>query len=199
VEYRLAPEAPFPAAQDDCFDVLRWITGGGLGAGVDASRVGVAGDSAGGHLSAVMALMARDAGIALKFQLLLCPVTDARMAQQSYALYGEGHLLTRANMRWFNSNYSGGEGPSAAGDNWMISPLVAPDLVGLAPAAVITASCDILCDEGQAYARRLEEAGVPTSSKCYQGQLHTFFNFPTCVKEAKPALDYFGALLRQAL
>jgi len=196
VEYRLAPEHPMPAASDDCFAVLRWLAAGNL-PGTRADRIAVAGDSAGGHLAAVMAHLACKSGIPLRLQALLCPVTDARMGRESYELFAEGHLLTTPRMEWFNKSYSG-EDPAS----WLASPLLAPDdqFRGLAPALVVTASHDILRDEGAAYAGRLRSLSRgPVEHKLYGGQVHDFFLFPGAIQGAVPAVAEIAAAVARAL
>ena len=162
VGYRLAPEHPFPAAPEDCFAATRWAAEHVDRLGGDAGRIAVAGDSAGGNLAAVVALMARDAGgPALAAQLLIYPGTDFAGGYPSETENAEGFFLTRADMEWFREQYLAGADPSDP----RLSPIAAPDLSGLPPAVVATAEFDPLRDQGDAYARALEEAGVPVIAR----------------------------------
>jgi acetyl esterase len=193
VDYRLAPEAPFPAAVDDCITVTRWVHAYAAELVVDPSRLAVAGDSAGGNLAAVVSLAARDGGPAIAFQLLIYPAVDAHMTAASIKENGEGYFLTETDMVWFYGHYA----PDR--DDWRASPLLAKDLSGLPPALVITAGYDPLRDEGEAYAERLREAGVPTELVRFDGMIHGFFGMGTQIDEARRAVDLAGATLRDAL
>ena len=174
VDYRMGPEHPFPAAVDDCVAAVRWLAEHGREIGVDPGRLAVGGDSAGGNLAAVAALTARDeGGPALRHQLLVYPVTDYRCRGPSYERYARGYgTLEAESMRWFRRHYLGG--PDGA-DDWRASPLLAADLSGLPPALVITAECDVLRDEGVAYAERLAESGTPCEHAPFPGMIHGFF------------------------
>ena len=174
VDYRTAPEEPFPAAVDDCAAALRWVAEHGGGIGADPERIAVGGDSAGGNLTAVVALVARDeGGPALRHQLLVYPVTDYRCHGPSYERYARGYgMLEAESMLWYRRHYLGGS--EGAGD-WRASPLLAADHSGLAPALVITAECDVLRDEGVAYAERLAAAGTPCVHVPFAGMIHGFF------------------------
>lgn len=196
VDYRLAPEHPSPAALDDCLAALMWTVENFELLGVDASRVAIGGDSAGGHLAALVCQRVRaDFGPDIDFQLLVYPVTDMTQSHPSIAENAEGYLLTRDTMEWFRQHYLGdGDRTDPA-----VSPWHAPDLSGLPPALVITAEFDPLRDEGEAYAARLQEAGVPTTLMRFDGQIHGFFAMPTLLDDAKVALDAAGAALRAAL
>ena len=166
VEYRLAPEHPFPAGFDDCFTATQWA------ARTLPQPVGVGGDSAGGNLAAVVALRSRDeGGPDLAYQLLVYPDVDSEMTFPSIKENGEGLFLYEVDIRWFKQSYLAGRDPRHP----YISPLHADDLSGLPPAYVVVAEYDPLRDETEAYARRLEEAGVPVTVKRYDGQLHAFF------------------------
>ncbi|HEX3538545.1 MAG TPA: alpha/beta hydrolase [Stellaceae bacterium] len=196
VEYRMGPEHKFPAAVEDCVAATEWAADNAAVLGVDPVRIAVGGDSAGGNLAAVVALVARDRGRPrLAHQLLIYPATDGGMGHASIERYGEGHLLTRATMRWFYEQYL--RGPEDVGD-WRVSPLRAPDLAGVAPALVLTAEYDPLCDEGDAYARRLEAAGVPVRHRRIEGQIHGFVGNGKIIRAAAPALDEAAAALRAA-
>ena len=174
VDYRMGPEHPFPAAVEDCFAVVRQLAEHGGRIGADPERIAVGGDSAGGNLAAVAALLARDeGGPALRCQLLVYPVTDYRCRGASYERYAQGYgVLEAESMRWFQRHYLGG--PDAA-DDWRASPLLAPDHAGLPPALVVTAECDVLHDEGAAYAGRLAGAGTPCEHAPFAGMIHGFF------------------------
>jgi acetyl esterase len=197
VDYRLAPESKFPEAIDDCYAALNWVRNNADELGVDPDRLAVSGDSAGGNLAAALAIKARDeGGPALRFQLLVYPVTDHRFDTVSYRDNGEGYLLTTDMMRWFWDHYLG---PSTDDDHHLVSPLRAEDLTGLPPAMVITAEYDPLRDEGEAYAARLAEAGVPVTHKRYDGQIHAFWQMPGLFPAAYQAADDAAAELCKAL
>lgn len=175
VDYRLAPEHPFPAPLDDVSAVLRWVHDHAdeLGA---PPRIAVGGDSAGGNLSAAAALRARDeGGPPLAFQLLVYPVTDSAADTESYREFGEGYFLTAEAMAWYWNAYQ--PDPARRADP-LCSPRRADDLSGLPPALVITASCDPLRDEGEAYAARLRDAGVPVEAHRQPDSFHGFFSLP---------------------
>jgi acetyl esterase len=184
VDYRLAPEAPFPAAVEDSWAATQWVEREALKLGGDASRLVVAGDSAGGNLAAALALRARDSGLDLALQVLVYPVTDSDLDSESYLRLATGLNLTRAKMEWYWEQYLGG----ADGSHPEASPLRAPDLAGVAPALVQTAEHDPLLSEGEAYAARLAEAGVPVTLTRYEGVIHGFIRMPALVAEADFAL-----------
>ena len=170
-DYRLAPEHKFPAAVEDCRAVLSFIRDSAGELGIDASRIAVAGDSAGGNLAAVLALLAREDSCPLTAQLLLYPNTDAAQTADSYRRFGEGFGLTASTMAWFRDHYVRDVSDI---EDWRVSPLRAKNLAGAAPAFVAVAGHDILVDEGEAYARRLEADGVPVVLKHWPGQIHGF-------------------------
>jgi len=197
VDYRLAPEHKFPAAADDAWAATRWIAAHAAELGVDADRLAVGGDSAGGNLAAVVALLAREAGgprIAL--QILLYPVTDLVSESQSYADLADGYMLTRDSMRWFRAQYLAKEQDAA---DWRVSPLRAPSLAGLPPALVVTAGYDPLRDEGEAYARRLREAGVSVDAVSFGGMIHGFVPMGRLIDTAFRGVSLITGSLRQAL
>ncbi len=174
VDYRLAPEHPFPAPVDDAIAAFRDIAEHAADHGLDPARIAVGGDSAGGNISAVVSqVTTAEKGPAPAFQLLIYPAVDATREWPSYELFGEGFLLTRDDMRWFWGHYLPAE---ADRSDTRISPLLADDLTGLPPAYVTTAGFDALRDEGEAYAERLREAGVPVTLRRHPGLVHGFAN-----------------------
>ena len=172
VDYRLAPENPFPAAPEDCYTATQWVAAHAAKFQGDPSRLAVGGDSSGGNLAAVVALMARDrSGPKLVFQLMLFPATDFRLSTPSMEELGKGYTVTKPQMIWIRNNYL----PDVADwTNPLASPLLAPDLSGLPPALIITAEYDPLRDDGELYGKRLQEAGVPAKISRYDGMLHDF-------------------------
>jgi len=197
VDYRLAPEHRYPAAAEDCFAATKWVAAHANELGVDPKRTAIGGDSAGGNLTAVVAQMARDRrGPALRFQLLIYPVTDADFTRASYRENAEGYLLSTKAMEWFWGHYV--PEPSQRTEAYA-SPLQAKDLAGLPPAFVITAEYDPLRDEGEAYAKRLAQAGVPTECKRYDGAIHGFFSMGLLAQVARDAVDDAVAALRAGL
>jgi acetyl esterase len=196
VEYRLAPEHKCPAAVEDAYAAARWVAKQGESIGADPSRLAVGGDSAGGNLAAAVSLMARDRGEFLPcLQLLIYPITDYNLDTPSYRENADGYVLTRSQMRWFWDCYlareEDGYGP-------YVSPLRADDLSGLPPALVITAEYDPLRDEGEAYAARLREAGVPVTHTRYKGMIHPFLRRTAIFDQAKAALKQVTDSLKQA-
>ena len=195
VDYRLAPEHKFPAAVKDCLAATEWLAENGDQLRIDRSRLAIGGDSAGGNLAAVVSLIARDRGTPkLRGQLLFYPALDFGMKQASYQRFAEGHLLTEATMRWFAEAYL--RGPNDVGD-WRVSPLRARDLSGLPPAYVLTAGYDPLCDEGIAYARRLQESAISVQHRHVGGQIHGFLLMGKIVRAADPALDDIADALKK--
>ena len=173
IDYRLAPEHPFPAAVEDARAALRWAFANAAALGADSTKVGVGGDSAGGNLAAVVAqLAARDGGPAPALQLLIYPATDFSARRRSRELFGDGFLLTNSEMDWFETNYLGPERTHARDPR--ASPLLAEDLSGLAPAYVVTAAFDPLRDEGEEYAEALRAAGTPVAMRRFPGFIHAF-------------------------
>ena len=175
VGYRLAPEAAFPAALDDCYAALEWAAREAPPLGGDPRRLAVGGDSAGGNLAAAVALVARDrGGPAISHQILIYPVTDCAFETPSYEEFAEGYWMSRDDMRWVWECYIGED--AAYADDPRASVLRAADLAGLPPAVIVTAGCDVLRDEGNRYAERLFEAGVPVRLLEYPGQIHGFWS-----------------------
>jgi acetyl esterase len=201
VDYRLAPEHRFPAAADDCAAAARWAVANAHALGADPRRVVLAGDSAGGNLAAVVALDLRDAGgPSVAGQLLLYPVTDHPMAgHASYDAFADGFGLTRDAMVWFWDHYLGGplDAARAAALPARAVPLRATDLRGLPPAMVLTAGHDVLRDEGEAYARRLRDAGVDTVFERHAGMHHGFFNWGGVLDGADRAMAQACGWIRE--
>jgi acetyl esterase len=193
VDYRLAPEHPFPAAAEDAFAAYEWAAANPDRLGADRARIGVGGDSAGANLSAAVCLMARDAGLSLPaMQLLIYPVTETAGTASSRRTFGEGFLLTRADMDWFEEHYLP---PGVDRDDPRVALLNATDLSGLPPAYVAVAGFDPLRDEGEAYAERLREAGVQVALRRHPGLIHTFANLAAICPSAREAmLEAAGAL-----
>jgi acetyl esterase len=195
VDYRMGPEHKFPAAVEDCVAATRWVAAQAVALGVDAARIAVGGDSAGGNLATVVAITLRDAGgPPLVFQALVYPATDQRMDAASHTSFAQGYLLTRDNMLWYRDNYLS----SADYDDWRASPIRAADLARLPPAHIITAGYDPLRDEGRAYSERLVAAGVPVLYECFEGMAHGFLTMGGVVAAANHALYRIGQSLAQA-
>ncbi|MCF9020450.1 MULTISPECIES: alpha/beta hydrolase [Pseudomonas syringae group] len=174
VNYTPSPEAHYPTAINQAYAATRWVAEHGKEINVDGKRLAVAGNSVGGNMAAVVALMAKEKGTpALRYQVLLWPVTDANFNTASYDQYAEGHFLTRNMMKWFWDNYTT---DAAQRNEIYASPLRATteQLKGLPPALVQTASADVLRDEGEAYARKLDQAGVPVTAVRYNGMIHDY-------------------------
>ena len=196
VDYRRAPEAQFPAAAEDCFAALRQVAANAARLGGDPARLAVAGDSAGGNLAAVCALMAREAGApALAFQLLIYPVVDCDLDGGTYATLGNAPVLNRDRMVYFWDSYV--PDPERRAD-WRCSPLRAATHAGLPPALVIGAGIDPLYGEGVAYARKLRAAGVDAEHLPFPRMTHAFFQAPGVLDDARAAVDAAGAALRRA-
>lgn len=196
VDYRLAPEHPFPAAIDDANAALGALAGMAAALGLDPARVGVGGDSAGGTLAAVAAITARDNdGPRLMFQMLLYPVCDLAMDTPSHAAFATGHLLTAATLKWFHQHYL----VNADAGDWRASPLRAARFAGLPPALVLTASHDPLCDEGEAYARRLIEASVTVTTWRVPGMLHGFLPMDKMISDTVPTIRTVARFLALGL
>lgn len=196
VDYRLAPESRYPVAVDDAYAALRWVVANAGALGIDPGRVAVGGDSAGGNLATVMTLLARErGGPEIVHQVLIYPVTDHDLDTASYRENATGYVLTREGMRWFWNHYL--TRPEQAKEPHA-SPLRAPSLGGLPAALVLTAECDPLRDEGEAYAARLREAGVPVTLTRYDGMFHGFFRMTRFLDQAGAAVDEVARALRAA-
>jgi acetyl esterase len=199
VDYRLAPEHRFPAAADDAVAALAWVAANATALSLDASRIAVGGDSAGGNLAAVAALAARDnGGPHLRYQLLIYPVTDLRRGSDSYRARATGYTLGADSMAYFCAHYLGEEEAGLAMD-WRASPLLHPDLSRLPPALVLVAEYDPLHDEGVQYAHALSAAGSPATLVNFERQMHGFILMGGVIDEANTAVRLCAGQLRQAL
>lgn len=197
VDYRLAPEHKFPAAVEDADAALRYVAEHPDEFDIDPKRIAVGGDSAGGNLATVACLIARDrGGTQPAFELLVYPLVDYQDQRPSLREFAQGYFLTRPMLDYFWAHYL--EKP-ADGQHPHASPINAASLAGLPPAMVITAECDPIRDQGEAYAKRLLESGVPVSSKRYEGAIHVFFNLAGVVDLGKQAIEDAGAALKAAL
>lgn len=195
VDYRLAPEHPFPAPHDDCWAATTWLAEHTAELGADPAKLVVAGDSAGGNLAAGVALRARDEGLPLAFQLLIYPCIDTDFTRRSMIDNGTGYFLNTSDMIWFWDHFV----PAEHRDNPYAVPMRAADVSGLAPALVITAEYDPLRDEGDAWANRLADAGVSVQSTCYPGVVHGFVSRWEQMALALQAHDELGVAVRAAL
>lgn len=196
VDYRLAPEHPFPAAVDDATAATRWVAGNASAINGDPARIAVGGDSAGGNLAAVVARLLRDRQEhPLVYQLLVYPVTNYDFSTASYQENAAGYGLTKNGMKWFWDHYLQAD---ADGRHPHASPLLALDLQGLPPALVITAEYDPLRDEGESYAACLREAGVAVQATRYDGMIHGFFTLGGALDQGKEAIDEAAQALRAA-
>ena len=197
VDYRMSPEQRFPVAVDDCVAATYWVRREAASLGIDAARLAVGGDSAGGNLAAVVAIVARDAGdLPIAYQLLIYPATDQRRGAPSHTSNGQGYLLTTDSMKYFHDHYL----PDAARDlDWRASPLLHADLSKLPPALVLTAGYDPLRDEGMQYAERLTDAGSQATYVCFDRQIHGFITMGRVLDEANSAVALCAAELRRAL
>jgi acetyl esterase len=196
VDYRLAPEARFPAAPEDCYAATRWVAANAPELGVDPERIAVGGTSAGANLAAVVPLMARDrGGPALAYQVLVYPITDGSMDTPSYGENAGGYFLTAGAMAWFWKHYINDDRDRS---HPYAAPLHAADLSSLPPALVITAEYDPLRDEGEAYAQRMQAAGVPVTCTRYDGTIHSFVSMAPNLDVGKRAFDQIVTALKDA-
>jgi acetyl esterase len=198
VDYRLSPEHPFPAALDDCYNTVCWIAQNAARLDIDADRIAVAGDSAGGNLAAAVCLRSRQTnGPDIAFQLLIYPVTDSGMDTPSYTENAEGYLLSRTTMAWFWQQYTGNDDSHRL--NALAAPLQADDLSDLPPACIITAEFDPLRDEGRAFAERLKAEGVSAHYEEFAGMIHSFFGMTDTLAAARDAMQLAADQLKTAL
>jgi len=196
VDYRLAPEHKFPAAVEDCLAALRWLALHGREIGADPARIAVGGDSAGGNLGAVCAILARNEGFPkLAFQLLIYPCTAPEPETPSHRKFAEGYLLTRNTITWFYKQYLRSRSDV---NDFRFAPLIADDLSNLPPALVLVAGYDPLRDEGVDYARRLIEAGNRVTLVNYQGMIHGFYLMGAAIDAANRATEQSAQALREA-
>ena len=198
VGYRLAPEHPYPAGLDDVYTAAQWAVREAWTLGADSSRIAVAGDSAGGNLSAAFTQLCRERGdLNLRYQLLIYPVTDiSSFDRQSYTEFGEGYVVTAEEMKWYARHYVPDASKRA---DPLVSPLLCADFAGLPSTHVITAEFDLLRDEGEAYARRLHEAGIPVTCTRFNGMTHGFMSMDGITEKSAEAVAYAAEMLRIAL
>jgi acetyl esterase len=196
VDYRLAPEHPYPAALEDAYAAVLWVAEHAAEIGGDGTRIAVGGDSAGGTLSALVCRLSRDrGGPPIVFQALVYAAGDVERDYPSMREYAEGYLISAETIRWFRAQYFGGRPPDGDDYAW---PLRAPSLAGLPPALVITAGFDPLQDSGNAYGEALRAAGVPVRFLHYDGMVHGFFVYPHYFDRAREAIGEVAASLRTA-
>jgi acetyl esterase len=194
LDYRLAPEHRFPCAVDDSWAALRWLAEHAGSLGLDATRLAVGGDSAGGTLAAATAIHARDIGLLLRLQVLITPGTTAHADTPSHRKFAHGFLLEAETIAWFFDQYIAHEQRS----DWRFAPLEADDVDGVAPACVVLAECDPLVDEGVAYADKLRMAGVPVELDLVRGVTHDFIKMGRVLPEAGASQALIGAALKAA-
>jgi len=196
VDYRLAPEDPFPAALEDAYCVTQWVCEHAGEVRIDPARIAVGGDSFGGTLAAVVCQRAKEcAGPTLALQVLICPVTDLSERSASWSTFGEGYFLERSTLDWAIENYA----PNVDLADHRISPLRARDFSGLPAAHIHTAEFDPFRDEGRAYAEALASAGVPVRYMCHAGMIHHFYCMAGAISYAAPAIAQAGAAIAEAL
>jgi len=194
VDYRLGPEAPFPAAYDDAMASFAWAVANAASLQIDPARIAVGGDSAGGNIAAAMCLGLRGQPAHPDFQLLIYPAVTMRPDTPSYHANGQGYMLTQDAMRWYTANYLRQDHHA---DDWRASPLMASSHAGLPAALVLTAGFDPLRDEGRMYADALSQAGVDTQYLCFERQIHGFVTMGKLIREAHTALDLCGHVLKR--
>jgi acetyl esterase len=196
VDYRMGPEHRFPVAVEDCVEAFSWVQAQAQALHLDASRMAVGGDSAGGNLAAALCLVQREAGRPMPaFQMLIYPATDMRAVAPSHTTNGQGYMLTNDSINWYRGNYIADQ---ADWSDWRASPLLASSHAGLPPALVLTAGFDPLRDEGLQYANALSAAGVPTQYVCFERQIHGFITMGRVIEEAHTAVGLCGVALRRA-
>jgi acetyl esterase len=196
VDYRLAPAHKFPTASNDAWDAFAFVAKEGARLGLDTDRLAVGGDSAGGTLAAVCAILARDAGLPLALQMLIYPGTTAHQDTDSHRRFADGPVLTKALIDFFFGQYVN---TPADRDDWRFAPLLADDVDGVAPAWIGLAECDPVVDEGIAYADKLRAAGVAVDLEIYRGVIHEFLKMGRAIPEALQAQDDAARALREAL
>ena len=197
VDYRMGPEHRFPAAVDDCLAATQWVREHAASLGVNADRLAVGGDSAGGNLAAVVALAARDAGnLPIRFQLLIYPATIQRRVTRSGSVNGQGYLLTADSMRYFHDHYIDDDRHDL---DWRASPILATDHTQLPAALVLTAGFDPLRDEGVEYAHKLSQAGNRATLISFERQIHGFITMGRVIDEANEAVSMCASALKRAL
>lgn len=201
VDYRLAPEHPYPAAFDDCYEATELVAASAAQLGVDAARIAVGGDSAGGNLAAAVALRARDARRAgevdppqIERQVLIYPVVEPNFESGSYQEFATNHVLTQESMRWFWNQYVGERPPTEL----PYAALMNADLSDLPPAIVLTAEYDVLRDEGEQYAARLGTAGCAVEHRRFPGMLHGFVHFSGLFQDGLAAIEHLGEYLKKS-
>ena len=197
VDYRLAPEHRYPAAVEDAYAATQWIVENSALIQADADRFAVCGDSAGGHLAAVVSLMARDRkGPRIDLQILIYPIADCRFDTPSYEENRDGYMLTRDLMKWFWNHFINDDRET---DDPYVSPLRAKNFSNLPPALILTAEYDPLRDEGEAYGKKLQEAGVNVTLSRYPGMIHAFIRMFAVLDKANDALEQVAGMLRRIL
>jgi acetyl esterase len=197
VDYRLAPEHPYPAAVEDAYAATCWAADNAVSLDADPRRLAVIGDSAGGTLATVVSMMARDkGGPEISLQVLIYPITDYNFDTPSYLKNERGYMLSREMMQWFWNHYL--EDTAVAGHPY-VSPLQAQNLDGLPQAMILTAEYDPLCDEGQAYARKLQACGINTTHSHYEGMIHGFIRMTARLDQAKRALEEVSGKIKATL
>jgi acetyl esterase len=199
VDYRRSPEHKFPAAVDDAYAAVEWVAKHAADVGGNSARIAVAGDSAGGNLAAVVCQLAKErGGPRIAYQALFYPLVDFTLANSpSRSQFGGGdYFLSNRDMEWFREAYL--EDPADASDE-RVSPLLARDVTNLPPALIVAAQCDVLYDEGKAYAERLAAAGVAVEHRCFNGTIHAFMSFAGAIPMGKDALALAATRLRAAL
>jgi len=196
VNYQKAPEHPFPIPFDDCYATLLWVIANSASLGIDASKIGVAGDSAGGNLASAVAIKARDNAISLAFQILIYPCNDRNFNTHSYKEHATGYGLSTQAMQWFWDQYLQGD---AHDRNPYAAPTQATTFKGLAPAIIMTAEYDPLLSDGEKYAELLERDGVDVLYKVYEGMIHGFFTNLAVTPTAAQAIDFLARELKQLI
>lgn len=197
VDYRLAPEGKFPKPLDDCYAALEWTAQNAASIGVDPNRVAVGGDSAGGNLAAAVAIRAREqSGPKIAHQLLIYPVTARDYTTASYSENGEGYMLTKGAMQWFWDHYLNSDEEAQRPE---VAPLLVKDASGLPSATVITAGFDPLRDEGAAYAKKLQDAGVPVNHRQWDSMIHGFFHMAAALDGGREAVEFATQELKKSL